>query len=89
MPSGDCARVKPYSVAIRRHTTGASVIRDTTIVLPAAVNTFGDTRIATTSATSSAASRLAGEAATDPTRRPLGTLARICSPGSGVAGSSP
>ena len=89
IPSGDCATVKPYSVAIRRHTRGASVIRDTTSVPPTAVTTFGDTRITTTSATSSAASKLAGEAATDPTSRPLGTLVRIRSPGSGVAGSSP
>ncbi len=59
IPSGDWAMVKPYSVAIRRHTRGASVIRDTTSVPPTAVSTFGDTRIATTSATSSAASRLA------------------------------
>ena len=89
MPSGDCASVNPYSVASRRHTMGTRVTRKIRNVLPVAASTAGDTRITTSSATSSAMSRLAPEASTDPARRPVGTVARTRSPGSGVAGSSP
>ncbi len=89
MPSGDCASVKPYSVASRRHTMGTRVSRKMRSVLPVAASTAGSTRITTSSATSSAMSRLAPDASTDPARRPVGTLARMRSPGSGVAGSSP
>ena len=89
MPSGDWASVNPYSVASRRQTIGTRVTRKTRNVLPVAASTPGDTRMSTSSATSSAMSRLAPEASTDPIRRPLGTVARIRSPGSGVAGSSP
>ena len=89
MPSGDCASVNPYSVASRRHTMGTRVTRKIRKVPPVAASTAGHTRITTSSATSSAMSRLAPEASTDPASRPVGTLARTRSPGSGVAGSSP
>ena len=89
MPSGDCASVNPYSVASRRHTMGTRVTRKIRNVLPVAASTAGDTSMTTSSATSSAMSRLAPEASTDPARRPVGTVARTRSPGSGVAGSSP
>ena len=89
MPSGARATVKPYWVDTRRQITGITERTRIARLPPVAARAVGETTITTIAARASAPSTLAPEASTEPTRRPFGTLVRICSAGSGVAGSSP